>query len=370
MANKEKIPTYNALKGIGSIGILFSHMAYLKDAANPFWMNFYKVFMSKGAICSTLFVLSSGFFLDYAWKDKKFREYIVSKLRRIYPLAFIVLLAAIAVDILLSGNTVVNEGVPVGSGLWFFNIFANLFLIKAFIPIESVFYSFHGPSWYISMLFVFYLIAFPFVKGLHGKHRDKWAKSILFGVLAAYTIELVICILVRIFVWNSLWLCYVNPWFRIFGEGLAGILLCENMDKCQQSIKNLNVAEILAVVLFIAAFLIRNIHLNILSAWIQIVPMAFLLIAFRSGNGMISRLLKTSGMQLLGNISFELYMTHAFVYEGLPIAVGIISSTMKNWLIFHAGTRFVVTFVLCILVACITHSLISILNKILFAQKG
>lgn len=47
---KEHIKTYNALKGIGVLGILFSHMSFLSDAQNSFWSVVYKVFMSKGAI--------------------------------------------------------------------------------------------------------------------------------------------------------------------------------------------------------------------------------------------------------------------------------------------------------------------------------
>ena len=154
-------------------------MTYLRDASNPFWKTFYSFFMSKGAVCTILFVLFSGFFLNYTWKEQEYKKYIIGELKRLYPLTLLVFLASVAVDILISGNEVVNEGAAVGSGLWFFNIFANLFLFKAFIPVESVFYSFHGPSWYIPVLFVFYLIAFPFVQGLHSKDenaRKKWWK--------------------------------------------------------------------------------------------------------------------------------------------------------------------------------------------------
>ncbi len=91
--------------------------------------------------------------------------------------------------------------------------------------------------------------------------------------------------------------------------------------------------------------------------------MGFLLIAFRQGTGKVSGLQKTRGMQFLGDISFELYMTHAFVYEGLPVVVGIVSKPMKDWLVYHAGTRFMITFILCILVAGMVHMILSWLHK-------
>lgn len=366
MAKREQIATYNALKGIGAIGILFSHMSYLKDAAHPFWKGVYQVFMSKGAVCTTLFMLCSGFFLDYAWKDQKFGKYVVGKLKRIYPLTFIVFIAAVVVDIFLSGNAVVNDGISLGSSKWFFNVIANLFLFKAFIPIEAVFYSFHGPSWYISALFAFYLFAYPILKKLHSSNEAIFKKYLIIirgGVIFTYSLELLICILVRVFDWQSLWLCYVNPWFRIFGEGFAGILLCEEMDDIQRRLKNTNWAEWMAAVLFAVAFLARNLHLNIMSAWIQIIPMGFLLIAFRKGMGAVSRVLKTGVFQFIGTISFELYMSHAFVYEGLPIAIGVVSKDLQQWLILHAGTRFIITLILCIVVAWLVHIGMVWINK-------
>ena len=285
---RQKITNYNALRGICAIGILFSHMSYLSDAANPFWHTFNKYFMSKGAICTTFFFICSGFFLNYTWKNEQsFGTYVKSKLKRLYPLALLVFILAFAIDVLGLSNKG-DAAVIVGSPLWFLNIVANLFLFKAFIPDERVFYSFHGPSWYISALMMMYLLTYPLIKQINAKDKQKWIKVITGICAGTYLIELVICILVRINEWQTLYLCYVNPWFRIFGEGLFGVLLCEYMPKIQNKIKsiNINVLETVSIVLFLSAFLLRNvIHLNIYSAWIQIIPMGFLLIAFRSGKG-------------------------------------------------------------------------------------
>lgn len=369
MIKNDRIETYNALKGIGALGILFSHMAYLSESDNLFWKGFYDIFMGKGAVCCTLFVLCSGFFLNYAWKDYKFGQYIVKKLKRIYPLTIIVFVMALIIDVIFSGNEIVSQGVVTGSAAWYFNAVANIFLFKAFVPFETTFYSFHGPSWYISVLFAFFLIAYPFVKGLHGKHKEKWARIIWICCIAAYIVELIVCILVEIKNWNGLWLCYVNPWFRIFGEGFAGILLCEKMDSLQSRIKHINFAELLASTLFIVGFLIRNIDISICDAWIQIIPMGCMLIAFRRGEGIISKSLKSKGMQFIGDVSFELYMTHAFVYEGLPIAVGFVSKSIAKALVMHAGIRFLITLLLSIIVAKVVHIFIKRLDGWILFQN-
>lgn len=306
----------------------------------------------------------------YMEKEQSFGTYVKSKLKRLYPLALLVFILAFTIDVLgLSDKG--DAAVIVGSPLWFLNIVANLFLFKAFIPDERVFYSFHGPSWYISALMMMYLLTYPLVKQINGKDKQKWSKVITGICAGAYLIELIICVLVRINEWQTLYLCYVNPWFRIFGEGLVGVLLCEYMPQIQKKIKsiNINILEIISIVLFLSAFLLRNmIRLNIYSAWIQIIPMGFLLIAFRSGKGKISTILNSKPLQFLGNISFELYMTHAFIYEGLPVMAGFVSTSIRKWLIVHAGTRFVITFILCIIFAWIVHQFMKLLNKKLIAR--
>lgn len=184
------------------------------------------------------------------------------------------------------------------------------------------------------------------------------------GVLAAYVIEFVLCVLARAYAWDSLWLCYVNPWFRIFGEGFAGILICEYMNTAQNRINDYNKAEWAAVLTIVLFIILRNVvKLNILSAWAQIIPMGLLVIVFRQEKGCISERLKGKVFQFLGVISFELYMTHAFVYEGLPIIAGIANASLREWLVFHAGARFIITVALCVFVAWIVHTVMNALQS-------
>ena len=364
---KEKILTYQALRGIAALFILFSHMHYLSASDNPFWHCLWNGFMSNCGIFTSFFFLCSGFFLQYTWKkDVSFGKYIKGKLKRIYPITLIVFLLALAVELLLSGQGGEAGDAAVGSSVWYFNIAANLLLFKAFVPFESVFYSFHGPSWYISALFGFYLIAYPFLRGMHSQKRDKWKKVIIAVCISAYAVEFAVCIIAQLHSYSYLWPCYVNPWFRIFGECFAGVLICEYMPLIQKRLSRIPAAplEIFGVILLIAAVLLRNvIHLYIYPAWIQLFFMGSLLLIFRSEKGICSAVLKKKPLQFLGTVSFELYMTHAFVYEGLPVACGFVSKTVRRFLLDNPGTRFVITLVLCIIFAWIVHLLMEQLNK-------
>lgn len=169
---KRKIQSYNALRGLCALGIFFSHMSYLGESNNNFWRYIYEYFMRHGSVCTTFFYISSGFLACYTWKQLSFKQYIKKKLQKIYPLAMIVLFLAVGLDIIFSGNGIINEGIQTGSRQWWFNILMNILMLKAFIPYESTFYSFHGPSWYLSGLIIFYFIAFFLVPKVIVENKD------------------------------------------------------------------------------------------------------------------------------------------------------------------------------------------------------
>ena len=124
------------------------------------------------------------------------------------------------------------------------------------------------------------------------------------------------------------------------------------------------VLEIIAIFIFLFNFTIKDLfRWNVWQAWLQIIPMGMVLIVFRKGRGIVSKILTKPVWMFLGLISFELYMTHAFVYEGIPIIVGMVSKELQSWIIYHAGTRFVFTFFVCIVFAWLVNRLMNRLDR-------
>lgn len=355
---KRQIHSYNALRGICAVGILFSHMSYLGKGVNPFWSYLYLDFMKYGSRCTSFFFILSGFLAAYTWKATSFKKFMKGKLKRIYPLTIMVFLLALVCSFVL--NDTVNEGIDVGERLWVLSVILNPLLLKAYVPIESVFYSFHGPSWYVSALFGFYIIAYYQIKKLNAMDKRKADLILGYEILAVYAVQFVVCLLVDLLRLEEmrLYLTYVNPYFRILGEGMVGIFLCRKMPDIQEALASFSATwlEIIAVAFFAADFLINNyVSSSIYSAWIQVFPMSFLLIAFYEDKGAVSKCFQKKGWQELGNISFELYMTHAFVYEGLPVIAKALNKGLGEWFVYHAGTRFIITFFACIVFAVIVH---------------
>lgn len=284
---------------------------------------------------------------------------------RLYPLAMFVFILAVGCSFVL--NDTVNGDMPVGSTLWLLSIVLNIVLLKAFVPIETVFYSFHGPSWYISVLFVFYVVGYFIVKKMK-KDPNRMCKLICGGIALVYAVEFILCIVTDVKALSDirLYLTYVNPYFRIFGEGMLGVLLCEYMTRIQELIRgwNKDVLEITALVVFFGFFVLNNfISSSVWSAWVWFIPVGFLLIAFYGDTGVVSRISKNKFWQFLGDVSFELYMTHAFVYEGIPVLAGVVSESLKSWIVYHAGTRFLITLIASVVFAWVVHIVFHFKNR-------
>lgn len=359
---KKAIVSYNALRGLCALGIFFHHNSYLAASDNLFWQGFYQEFLQYGSRCTSFFFILSGFLLAYTWKNESWGKYIKRKLVRLYPLVLLVFLMAVGCSFVM--NDAINGEVTLGSPLWWSNIVFNVTLTKAFIPFEVVFYSFHGPSWYISVLLGLYIAGYFFVKVLNSASGESGKLHLLrkmtVCVALVYVAQFVLCLFIDTvgFSEYSLYLTYINPYFRILGEGLLGVLLCEYMPMIQQKIVGWNktALEIIALISFILFLsLNRVISSSLWRAWIWFIPVGFLLVAFYGDQGLISAMLRGRSWQFLGSISFEMYMTHAFVYEGFPIIVGIFDKDLEKWFLNHAGTRLIFTLFFSLAFAWVVH---------------
>ena len=189
-------------------------------------------------------------------------------------------------------NDVVNDDMLIGRPKWIISILLNILLLKAFVPNESIYYSFHGPSWYLSVIFVFYIVVW-IINNVYKKNRKKIYIS---GCLLAYFIQFIICIVVDL---NDLetrkWLTYINPYFRICVEGFLGILIYDYMKIIQNKITNINktILEIISTfgcIVFWGG--VNNfITHSIFNAWIWFVPITLVMISFYSEIGEFSKFL-------------------------------------------------------------------------------
>ena len=127
--------------------------------------------LAHGAIGMSLFFILSGFVLGYRFNRgiKDYNEYAYGRFTRIYPTY--VIAALVTLPWLISSLPQGIASTQVQIGRYLFIIFANIFLIQAWIPQLFAYWN-NGGSWSISVEAFFYIL-FPFLMNRLMKMRNE-----------------------------------------------------------------------------------------------------------------------------------------------------------------------------------------------------
>lgn len=351
---KKYITSFNALRCIGAVMIFLHHCSFIgkSGAAGQYISD--NCLSAMGPYAVTLFFVIAGFFAYYTYKPAKFGSYIFKKLKRIYPLLMIFLLFSIATDF-------ISDKLSVFTTSYILKILANVFLVKSFIPIQDYFYSFSSHTWFLSVIFWFWIFAYFFIPMI--KKSRAWkigtyivcALSFAGAAFAAMTANE-----------NLLWLLHVNPGFNIFGKCAVGVIIAIAVEKySSKEIKKstATLLEGLSLLLFIAVGLIPGISDTPLKYIIFVIPTALLLLSFSRDGGAFSSFFKNKPMQKIGDVSFEIYIFHPYVISYFLLALGKVGNlsayASEYWYITAA-----VIFAITVGVSAIYTAVISKLSKI------
>ena len=310
--NTNKLDQLTALRFFAALMILFHHANGQFGIKNTSGMNF-------GQAVSFFFVLS-GFILAYvypkleSWIEiKRFWRARVARLWPGYLASFLL-------------------------GFWLFpydwdtkTAAANLFMVQAWIPISSYYFSFNGVSWSISTEFFFYLM-FPFIIA---RWNSTWLmKLALFSALLIALISLSIFLSLpdygvstdssKGFEITQHGIIYISPLSRIFEFvfGMSVTIAWRNNRETNWSTLVATFYEFCTILICILSMY----YSVILAHWSRVIlgePVALwlvnsgsmfafglLLYVMAQGDGKISEILAHPFLVLLGEISFSLYLLH------------------------------------------------------------
>ncbi len=170
------------------------------------------------SMATSFFFVLGGFGLTLGYKDKvlnsdfNYKQYLIRRLTKFYPLHWICLIATIPLA-LIAFNW---KQIPV--------FFINAALLQTWVPSINVYFSFNAVSWYLANT-MFFAVIFPFLCRLIIKNRV--ASAILLAI--AYAL-LVVLMPFDYYHYGF----YINPLARTFDfvvgiyAALALIELCDN----------------------------------------------------------------------------------------------------------------------------------------------
>ncbi|ANO34976.1 acyltransferase [Vibrio breoganii] len=288
---KKRFESLDAFRGLCAVCLVVYHMALIGSITE---LDFFK----KSTILVEFFFVLSGFVLAhaYAFGPKiSFINYVKARILRIYPLHIFMLLIFIileAINLLLYKSGYSFGTVPFSDKNGLDQLLPNFLLLQSWLPFTHPL-SFNGPSWSISVEFYMYLI--------------------LFATIVIFKKQ-------RLFIWVSissiafmmLFVKYDFPSRQVF-RGLscffAGAVVYVFYNKFRNIKFDGTIASLVEMLLLLCVVLITQSDLEYRSILASLL-FVFVVLVYSYEFGCVSRLLKGDFFQLLGKISFSIYMTH------------------------------------------------------------
>jgi peptidoglycan/LPS O-acetylase OafA/YrhL len=302
-----QLPSLTSLRGLAALWVVLFHYTALYFPRLD--MTGHSSLIGKGYLAVDLFFMLSGFVMTHVYYrafcesvKENYRNFLVARVARLYPLHVVVLLlfvaTALLVQLLAYGLTGTAEGIPLTGTRSLAAAIANLFMLQG---LSAEHLSWNYPSWSISVEFMAYL-AFPLILPMVWRASER-AKLV---VLAA------ICAALSLFAYLSGG--DFNQWggplvlLRCLPEFLLGTLIYSAYRARLWT--DWFAAD--AVGLVTLAVAILCLHLR--APDLLIVALFPVLVLAAVGNtGNIARLINVAPLIWLGEISYSLYLIHGFV---------------------------------------------------------
>lgn len=303
------INSLQSLRGIFAILIFMSHYSL---------QNGERLFYPGGTSGVEYFIVLSGFVLCAGYekairtKTITFKNFMVRRLIRIYPLH----LACLCAWMFLHRNDLFQH---------ILEIISNIFLIQSWFPDENIYYGCNTPSWCLSV-FLFLYLCFPLLIALWHKNSRRFL-HVAYLVVILYIIYLII-LPVSV---DNVWASRIFPPLRLIDFSL-GIILWHLYTKLRDGgwgkiqpgeqdtparITLYTLIELIPIALFAISAavseLIPDKWCGEVIWWIPITAFIMIFAIMNERGGLLSRMLKLKSLVIFGNASFCFYLIHILV---------------------------------------------------------
>jgi peptidoglycan/LPS O-acetylase OafA/YrhL len=359
----------DSIRGIAAVSVVVHHFVISQTLMSslPSKAIIDIPFFHNAWIFVDLFFVLSGIVisLNYAETNFKlfsFREFMVRRFARIYPLHFVMLMATLAFKIvkltLLAGRIVstVPAEVEVNN---LYSFILNLFLLHALGFVDYL--SWNGPSWSISAEFYTY-ITFGVVLTVVGILRDIRWLYIIAGFIIFCSVLTILIVLER----RSLDFTNDFGFVRCLSSFFLGVLTVRIvwMIPAELSPAVQNLIQIASAV--IAVGLISNLDEVPELSFIAPIFFAVLLGSLMAfGRCWLPRLLSSKPLVWLGKRSYSIYMVHSFVLVIMEYSTRFIGpqrlQVVDHFLIGQTASLMLMLFVSAVLaISAITFNYVEV----------
>lgn len=298
----KKLQTIQVLRVLSILLIFLSHCSELMV------INGQNALSKWGGAGVSIFVAISGFLSAYNYLNKEnvpnsWKIY-KQKWKKYGLVHLITLVISIPLMISLIRTDVIKS---------FIALICNGFLIQAFVPVESIYFSYNAVSWYLSLT-IFFAVMIPICVQLWKRMN---AKSWLLSLIAVWGGELLLCIITAGSEIQH-WLIYICPVVRFFEFFVAGgaYKIFANYDTDKERIVNKKIlfvtVVVIEVILLVASTIVRTAYF---SSFAWFLPSIVLVVCCYFLEDSIDNNLIVRVLMFFGGITFEFFMLHQLVIK-------------------------------------------------------
>lgn len=267
--------------------------------------------MENGSYFVTFFILLSGFFSVYTYKEKDLGvsiKYMLCRMKKFFPIHILAFICSIPLFVDTLCCYAVEKRILV-------TLCYNTFL-QALVPQADFYFAYNGVEWTMSVLCWCYLVTPLTINILKKIKIDSWKKFLVI-VSVVYVFEVVyICIFKNYE--NYVWICGVNPLFRFWDYFIGCCLGCLYINLGEQDKNKSSFTQVLVLILVFIIYVNVIPKLNPAYCWsLVMTPVSVLIIIvfamMESQKGFLCNLLANKYFVSLGKRSFEIYMLHLIV---------------------------------------------------------
>lgn len=287
----------DAFRGIAALMVAIYHLKVVGVISEL------TIVKNSGLFVEFFFILS-GFVITHSYGNRinnyrQFKDFSVKRFSRIWPLHFFMLILFLP---FVMANLIL--GIDLGQRFSFYSFISSLFLVQSFTMVSD---SWNIPAWSISTEFYTYLIfgLLFLVPNIRRKNNISLLIIIFSFVLLFKNYDInnsIFRCLVSFFLGNLAYKYYLNFRIKPWMEWISLTVIIFTLSYFQGR-----------MLLFVMPFLF---FVNI--------------IVFAHETGAISKILKIKYFQLLGVLSYSIYLTHAWFISGIK-ALSIVSEEVANY---------------------------------------
>lgn len=320
-----RFESLDGLRGVFAVAVVVFHAGF---ASHLFPLPVVRALY----LCVDFFFVLSGFVIAYAYADRltdrdATRGFVLRRIGRVWPLHIAMLAVLIVVEcakLALTRTLGVEQesGMPFTGSTSLYAIVTNIVLLQSFDLHASTTWNY--PSWSISAEFGAYLL-FALICVL----ARRWSLWVAAGVVVAATLTIVLVSKTGMDLTYHL------------GAVRAALGFC--LGWLVQAAYRITPSRAgSSVELGLLAVLLGYFSIAGTSALSFVAPFLFAVAIyfFAGGNGVVTRALRSRPLQVLGRLSYSIYMTHAVVLIGIGLAANLAERLLHRTLLVPASEVF------------------------------